>query len=221
MLVKRRALAKPSVAELHFESKPKWNRDGKQTACSWESWTFLTGTPKGIETTRPSRRTKDRQWNPEDLALCACLSVHRGTRVASSLTHLEEFANVTSRELWYKHVERQTVAQPAKATRRLMCQGVGNVLRTSSIERNCQGNHVMLRNKTSLVVQLKRSYQAISVRKWSKNIDNMRQSRNPVQYLHSHPVRVKKKRCKSTRRLVVQESQKTRMTREQFAHAWR
>ena len=83
--------------------------------------------------------TKDRQRNPEDLALCACLSVYRGTRVASSLTHLEEFANVTSRELWYKHMERQTVAQPAKATRRFMCQGVGNVLRTSSIERNCQG----------------------------------------------------------------------------------
>ena len=123
--------------------------------------------------------------------------------MASSLSHLEEFANVTSREPWCKHTERQTVAQPAKATRRFMCQGVGNGLRTSSIERNCQANHVMWCNRRSLVVQLKRSFQAINVCKSSKNrSNNMRQSWNPVQHHHSHPVRVTKSRCKSTRRVV-------------------
>ena len=30
-----------SVAESRIESKPKWNRDGKQMACSWESWACL------------------------------------------------------------------------------------------------------------------------------------------------------------------------------------
>ena len=38
MLAKRRALAKPSATESHFESKPKWNQDGTRMACSWESW---------------------------------------------------------------------------------------------------------------------------------------------------------------------------------------
>ena len=32
------SLAKPSVAESRFESKPKWNLGGRQTACSWERW---------------------------------------------------------------------------------------------------------------------------------------------------------------------------------------
>ena len=139
--------------------------------------------------------------------------------MASPLTHLEEFESVTSRELWCKHVEQQTVALPAQAMRRSMCQGVGNGLKTSSIERDCQVNHVKWCKKMSLVVQLKRSYQEISVCKWSKNRNNnnMHQSQNPV---HSHPVQVTKSRCKSARRRVVQESLKTRVTREQFAHAW-
>ena len=38
MLAKRHALAKPSVAESRFESKPKWNQGGRPTAYSWESW---------------------------------------------------------------------------------------------------------------------------------------------------------------------------------------
>ena len=41
-------------------------------------------------------------------------------------------------------MERQTVALPAKVVRRSMCQGVGNGLRTSSTERNCQVNHVIV-----------------------------------------------------------------------------
>ena len=38
MLAKRHALAKPSVSESRFESKPNWNQGWRQTACSWESW---------------------------------------------------------------------------------------------------------------------------------------------------------------------------------------
>ena len=60
---------------------------------------------------------------------------YRGTRVASPLTHLE---NVTSRELWCKHMEQQTDALLAKAMRRSICQGVGIGLRTPSIGKNCQ-----------------------------------------------------------------------------------
>ena len=101
--------------------------------------------------------------------------------------------------------ERQTVVQPAKVMHKFMCQGVVNVLRTSSIERNIGVNQVLWCNKKSLVVRLKRSYQVIS--RWNKNRSNMRQSQNPVQYHHSHPA--------------VQEPQKTRVTREQSAHAWR
>ena len=106
----------------------------------------------------------------------------------------------------------------AKAMRRSMCQGVGNGLRTPSIERNCRVNHAKWCNKSSLVVQLTRSYLEISVCKWSKNRNNnMHQSQSPM---HCHPVRVTKSRCKSARRLVVQEPLKTRATREEFAHAW-
>ena len=89
----------------------------------------------------------------------------RDLAVASSLTQL---------------MERQTVAQPAKAMRKFMCQGVGNGLKTSSIERNSQVNHVMWFNKKSLVVQLKRSYQVISVCKWSKKRNNNNNNNNTI-----------------------------------------
>ena len=71
MLVKRRALAKPSVTESHFETKPKWNRDGSVFLGKMDlSDEVIVGTPKGTQTTRSLRRmTEDRQWNPETLRM--------------------------------------------------------------------------------------------------------------------------------------------------------
>ena len=62
--------------------------------------------------------------------------------MVSPLTHLEEFGNVTSRELWCKYMEQQTDALPVKAMDKSMCQGVGNGLKTSLTKRNSQVNHV-------------------------------------------------------------------------------
>ena len=71
--------------------------------------------------------------------------------MASPRTHLEEFANVTSRELWCKHMEQQTDVLPVKVMDKSMCQGVGNGLRTSLTKRNRQVNHVRWYNKTGQV----------------------------------------------------------------------
>ena len=50
MLAKRHALAKPSVTESRFESKPKWNQGGRQTAMFLGkldlSDEVIVGTPK-------------------------------------------------------------------------------------------------------------------------------------------------------------------------------
>ena len=77
-----------------------------------------------------------------------------------------------TRALGYERMARQTVAQPAKVMHKSMCQGVENDLKTSSTKRNSQVNHVLWSNKKSSVVRLKRSYQVISVCKWSKNNNN-------------------------------------------------
>ena len=178
---------------IRFESKPKWNRDGKRKLDLSDE--VIIGTTKGIETTRSFRQSQ--QINNGIQRLCACLSGYRGNRVASSLTQLEEFANVTSRELWCKHVARQTVAQPAKVMYKFMCQGCRKRFEDFSIERNSHVNHVKWCNKKSLVVWLKIPYQVISMRIRNKNgNNNMRQSWNPFEYHHSNPVRATKIRCK-------------------------
>ena len=112
------------------------------------------------------------------VSLCAFLLEYRGTRVASPLTHLEEFANVTPRELWCKRMEQQTDALLVKATDKSMCQGVGNGLKTSLNKRNSQVNHVRWYSKTGQLMRLNKSCQVISVCNWSKNHNNnMHQSR--------------------------------------------
>ena len=99
VLAKRHALAKPSVIESRFESKPKWNQGGKQTACSWESC-------NGIETTRPFRRMTGRSPVESRDSAHVCWSAVEPTwydwRNSQTL--------VTSRELWCKHMEQQTDA---------------------------------------------------------------------------------------------------------------
>ena len=72
----------------------------------------------------------------------------------SPLTHLEQFANVTSQELWCKHMEQQSDALPVKAMDKSMCQGVGNGLKTSLIKRHSQVNHVRWYNMTDQVMRL-------------------------------------------------------------------
>ena len=144
------------------QMEPRWASDG----------VFLgeLGTTKGIEMTRSFRRM--RQINNGIQRLCGCLSGYRGTRGASFLTHLEQFANVTSRDLWCKSMARQTVAQPAKEIHKSLCQGVENGLRISSIERNKKVSHVQLCNKRRWDQWPRRPYQFISLRKWNKNHNN-------------------------------------------------
>ena len=103
--------------------------------------------------------TEDLQWNPEILR--TFVGVPWNPRGITTDPPLEEFANVTSRELWCKHMEQQTDALPVKAMDKSMCQGVGNGLRTSLTKRNSPVNHVKWCSKMSLVVQLNKSYQEI------------------------------------------------------------
>ena len=191
---------------IQTKMEPRWEADGVFLGKLDLSDEVIVGTPKGIETTRSFRRmTEDRQWNPETLRMFVGVPWNpRGI----TTTHLEEFANVTSRELWCKHMEQQTDVLPVKVMDKSMCQGVGNGLRTSLTKRNSQVNHVRWYNKTGQFMRLNKSCQVISACKWSENNNNMHQSQNPV---HSHPVRVTKSQCKSARHRAVREIPMTRM----------
>ena len=86
-------------------------------------------------------------------------------------TLLQEFAIVTSRDLWCKSMVRQMVAQFAKEIHKFMCPGVENDLKTSLFERNRQFSHVQWCNKKSWE-GLRRPDQLISLRKLNNNHNN-------------------------------------------------
>ena len=84
--------------------EPRWGLDGVFLEKLDLSDEVIVGTTKGIETTRSLRRMPARSiLESRDFA---DVGGYRGTRGASSLTHLEEFANVTSRDLWCKSMMR-------------------------------------------------------------------------------------------------------------------
>ena len=118
MLEERDALVQPSGTQSRFESKtkmePRWEADGVFLGRLDLSDEVIVGTTQGIETTRSfEQMPADQQRIPDSP------QGYRGFRGASSLIHLEEFANVASRDLWCKSTARQTVAQPAKVPERL------------------------------------------------------------------------------------------------------
>ena len=61
-----------------------------------------------IETSADRSTMESRERERESADVCW---EYRGTRAVSLLTHLEEFANVTSGDLWCKSMARRTVAQ--------------------------------------------------------------------------------------------------------------
>ena len=79
------AFVGPSVTESRFEPKPKWHRDGKRMACSWESWTCLMRCSlvpaKALR--RHGHSDECGQIHNGVQRLCGCLSGYRGTRGAS------------------------------------------------------------------------------------------------------------------------------------------
>ena len=119
--------------QLQTKMVSRWDSDG---VCSW-SGDVIVGTTKGSETTRSFRRNASR--STVESRDCGCLSGYCATHMASLLTHLEEFADVTSRDLWCKSMVRQMVAEFAKEIHSFMCQGVKNGSKTSSIERKQPG----------------------------------------------------------------------------------
>ena len=167
----------------------------------------IVGAPKGIETTRLFRRmTEDRQWNPQTLRMFVGVPWNPCGVSTDAPGRIRK-----------RYMEEQTDVLPVKVWTS-MCQGVGNGLRTSLTKGNSQVNHVRWYNKTGQFMLLNKSYQVISACKWSESHNNnMHQSQSPV---HSHPIRVTKSQCKSARHRAVQEIPMTRMTREQFVHAW-
>ena len=89
-------------------------------------------------------------------------------------------------------------AQPAMVMLKFMCQGVANGLRTSSNERNSLVNRVMWCSRQRRVVQMRKTRRMKSMCQWNKSRinQNMRQSWDPVQYHHNHPVRAARSQCK-------------------------
>ena len=126
----------------------------------------IVGTPKGIETTRSFRRMTDRQWNPRTLRMFVGVPWNPRGIVTDSPGRIRK--RYITRALVQTHgAPDGCAAFPGDAQVHLLrCRK-----RFEDIfdRRNCQVNHVKWCNKTSLVGQLKRPYQAITVRKWSKS----------------------------------------------------
>ena len=142
---------------------PRWEADGVFLGKLDLSDEVIVGTPKGIETTRSFRRMTDRQWNPGTLRMFVGVPWNPRGIVTDSPGRIRK-----------RYITRALVQTHGATDGCAACQGDAQVHVLKCRKRFEDINREKLsgqprENMTSLVVQLKRSYQAITVRKWSKS----------------------------------------------------